>query len=277
MPDLPLDPGTLADPDCWPASPQTLYDEMFAKGSATMPDITGILIQDAAPDPIYRGNKGWLPTSGGVPIYPGYIFIWHATVGHWVSRHYKGASDPRPEPYFDNIANLATFDGGDAGAPGIASGPMWEVWTAVEGRTLVGAGTVPTSSPAVTIANLATADSTGAIGEYKHSLVPDEMQHMHGCGEDPVNLVGGNVDDPAVQLHRDWTTLPETYVTGRQDMSGTSGTGYVDSAAIGTGAFATTKAVTDPDFPTVDGHNNMMPYLGINWIKRTARQFYVLG
>lgn len=275
--DIPLIPGQLAQ-NCYPQNPQLLYEEMFARGHGVIPDITGILIQDAAPDPVYRGNKGWIPTSGGVPVYPGYIFIWHATVGHWVSRNPIGASDDSRRIYVGTSASVATYDGGDANAPGIASGPMWEIDTAFAGSVPIGVGLIPGSSPAASItAPLDTTDSLGNSGEYKHSLTPDEMQHMHGVGDDPQNIVPGAVDDPAVQLHRAWTSGGESYTSSTNDMNPTSASGYTDGAAINSGDFATTKALTDPDFPTVDGHNTMQPYVGVYFLKRTSRQFYVMG
>jgi len=275
MADLPLIPGTLAE-DCYPASAQAFYEEMFDKGHAVGDDVVGLLIQDAAPDPAQR-DQGWIPTSGGVPIYPGYVFVWNVTVGHWVSRHPKGPVDPRPEMYIGTLPDLVTFDGGDANPPGIGSGPMWEQWTPITGRVPIGVGLVPTSSPAATVtAPLDTIDTLGNIGEYKHSLVPDEMQHMHGCAENALNLDPLTQDDPALQLHRAWTSAPDSYVTSGNNMSSTS-TGYIDGVSISAGDFGTSKALTDPDFPVVDGHNNMQPYIGVYWIQRTARQFYVLG
>lgn len=272
MSDLQLIPGSLpSDLECY----QTLYDEMFSRGHAVGPNVTGLLIQDAVPDPEDH-DKGWIPTSGGVPIYPGFVFIWHPTFSKWVSRNTVGPADGSYRIYTGTAASLNTYDGGDANAPGLASGPMWEIATAFDGRVPIGVGTIPTSSPAASIANpLDTTDSLGNSGEYKHSLVPDEMQHMHGVGDDPANIVPGTVDDPAIQLHRNWSTGGDSYTSSGNDMNPTSATGYTDGAAINSGEFATTKALTDPDFPVVDGHNNLQPFLGVYFIKRTARQFYV--
>lgn len=249
---------------------------MFAKGHAVAPDITGILIQDAVPDPADI-DKGWIPTSGGVARYPGYVFIWHAVLGHWVSRHPIEASDPSRRIYVGDAASITTYDGGDAGPINQpATGPMWEIDTAFAGSAPVGVGLIPGSSPAATIVNpLDTADSLGNSGEYKHSLTPDEIQHMHGTGQDPNILIPGTIDDPAIELHRDWSSAPETYVTSRNDMNPTSASGYTDGAAISSGIFATTKALADPDFPVVDGHLNMQPYVGVYFLKRTSRIWIV--
>ncbi len=271
MADLPLTPGTLPSPfTCW----QTLYEEMFELGFAQGPNVTGLLIQDAVPDPTDH-DKGWIPTSGGVPRYPGYVFIWNVALGHWMSRHPVAPSDPSPKMYIGTLADLPTYDNGDANPAGPASGPMWEQWTPITGRVPIGVGVIPTSSPAATVAApLDTSDSLGNSGSYQVSLTPDQIQHMHGCAQDPNILDPPATDDPAAQLHRVWDSSPETYISSGNDMNVTAA-GYVDGPAISNGIFGTTKALEDPDFPVVDGHNNMQPYIGVYWIIRTARIWIV--
>lgn len=264
--ELPLINGTLAAPfTCY----QPLYEQMFSLGAAQGPAITGLLIQDATPDPADQ-DKGWIKTSGGVPVYPGYVFVWHAVLGHWVSRHFVGASDPSRTIYVGTSASVATYDGGDAGAPGPASGPMWEIDTAFDGRTPTGVGVIPTSAPAASIVNpLDTTDSLGASGEYKHVLTTAEGAvgtHTHPVGL--FNTGGGNADDaffnkvtPAVGT-ANWTGR---YITG--------GDGIVSAAQ--TTADIYTLQANDGNGVTSVGHNNMQPYVGVYFIKRTARQFYV--
>ena len=271
--DIPLTAGTLLSPyECW----QTLYEQMFALGKGVSPDITGILIQDAAPDPIYRGNKGWIPTSGGVPIYPGYVFIWHATVGHWVSRNPVADSDASRRVWTGAAADIDTYDHGEAGVVGPAAGPMWEFDTTFDGRVPIGAGTIPNSGGA-TVAINATTDSLGGVGEYKHSLLANEIQHFHGVGQDAMQLSPNTEDDPAIQLHRAWDSGANSYTMSQNDMVAPGSHGYVDGALAHVGIFGTTKALADPDFPVVDGHNNMQPYVGVYLIRRTTRQFYRMG
>ena len=276
--ELPLTPGVLPAPFiCY----QPLYNEMFALGAAQGPAITGLLIQDATPD-AGDHDKGWIPTAGGVPRFPGYVFVWNTVYGHWVSRHAIDASDIKryPAPYVGTLADfntfLQTYDGGDAGAPGVASGPMWEVDPQFAGSVPIGVGAIPGSSPAASIVQGgATSDSLGASGEYKHSLTPDEIQHMHGVGQNPLDVSPDTEDDPAIQLHRTWDSGANNYVSSHNDMVAPGSTGYIDGANVHTGAFGTSKALADPDFPVVNGHNTMQPYVGVFFLKRTARQFYV--
>lgn len=268
MPNLPLVPGTLAQ-DCYSASPQALYEEMFQKGYAVAPDITGILIQDAAPDAIYRGNKGWIPTSGGVPIYPGYVFIWHATVGHWVSRNPIGASDSSRRIFVGSSADVTTYDGGDANAPGIASGPMWSIDTLFDGRTPIGVGVIPTSAPAASIAApLDTVDTLGNSGEYKHTLTEAEGavgSHIH-----PIGVCDPATDDGFFNITTPSKATPAWsghYITG---------SGSTPPTAETTANLYTLPA-NDGNGVTAVGHLTMQPFIGVFFLKRTSRQWYVLG
>lgn len=234
---------------------------MFAKSHALAPDINGLLIQDAAPDPAYRGNKGWIPTSGGIPIYPGYVFVWHATVGHWVSRHPLGPEDPRPQMYVGSLSDLATFDGGDIGAPGIASGPMWEQFTPLTGRVPIGVGLIPGSTPPITTA----LNDTG--GEAQHVLTGAEgavADHTHPIGVCDPASDDGFFPIEAVETTPNWTGH---YITG---------SGSTPATAETTANLFTLEA-NNGNGVTSDAHNNLQPYLAVYWIRRTGRIFYVIG
>ena len=274
MADAPLIPGTLAL-DCYPNSAQAFYDEMFARGHAVVSDVLGLLIQDAAPDPIYQTGplqKGWIPTAGNVPIYPGYVFVWHATFGHWVARNPIGASDPSRRIFMGLSTDVGTYDGGDAGAPTIGSGPMWEIDAQFAGSVPVGVGLIPGS--AATIAEPAgqvgkKQDSLGASGEYAHVLANAEVAgHWHGVGTD--GHAGGG--DPPIMLHRDWNVAPDSYTERLENTAGTET--WADGAATSAGVMGTTDAIASAT--PAAAHNTMQPYVGVYFIKRTARQFYVM-
>jgi hypothetical protein len=268
MPDLPLTPGTLAT-DCYPASAQAFYDEMFAKGIAVMPDIAGLLIQDAAPDPADRGSKGWIPTAGNIPIFPGYVFVWHATVGHWVCRNPIGASDESRRIYVGTKASVGTYDGGDANPLGIASGPMWEIDTIFDGSAPVGVGLIPGSSPAATIlAPKDTQDDQGQSGEYAHTLT--EAEGATGAHVHPVGIFNPTSDD-AFLNHLSAPVAVANY-NGKY-ISGNSSV----IIAPETTADIFTLANNNGAGTVSDPHNNMQPYVGVFFLKRTARQFWIMG
>lgn len=262
--ELPLINGTLAAPfTCY----QSLYEQMFALGAAQGPAITGLLIQDATPDPVDI-DKGWIPTASGVPRFPGYVFIWHPVLGHWVSRHYKDASDPRPEMFTADPSTLTTFDGGDAGAPGVASGPMWEVYVEFAGRVPVGLGAIPGSAATIAYASPPpTTDSLGGTGEYLHTLTGTEgavADHTH-----PIGLSNPGTDDafftynggPPVAVPA-WSRW---FVTG----------GGAQSPGLETTADLFTQKPNNGNGVVSVGHNNMQPWIGVTFIKRTGRVWLV--
>lgn len=168
---LKLNPGTLAG-NCYPASPQSLYNEMFARGSALIGDLTGIIISDTAPDANDR-DKGWLKTSAGNPVY-GLIFKY--SNGFWLTPHPCPPSGLERRLWVGNsTTDITSYDGGSAGAVGDASGPMWEVDTSMAGRFLVAPGTIPGAAGAPTIAVTGTSASDGTAGEWKHTLTMAEL------------------------------------------------------------------------------------------------------
>lgn len=148
---------------------------------------------------------------------------------------------------------------------------MWEIDVLFDGRTPTGVGVIPTSAPAASIVNpLDTTDSLGNSGEYKHVLTGAEgavADHDH-----PVGLFnsggGGNADDaffnkvtPAVGT-AGWTGR---YITG--------GDGIVSAAQ--TTADIYTLQANDGNGVVSAGHSSMQPYIGVFFIKRTSRAFYV--
>lgn len=260
--ELPLNAGTLPAPyTCW----QTLYNLMFSLGSADAPTVTGILIQDAVPAPEDH-DKGWIPTAGGIPRFPGYVFTWNSVIGHWVSRHPKPANDPRPEIYTGDPAALPTFDGGGTGTG--ESGPMWEVFPDFAGRVPVGLGTIPGSAAVINYAYPPpTQDSLGNSGEYQHVLTGAEgavADHIH-----PFGLSNPGTDDAFFT----WTGAAPTSVPSWQRWFVTGGGSQ--SPGTETTADLFTQKANNGNGVVSTGHNNMMPWLGVTFIRRTSRQFYI--
>ena len=70
-------------------------------------------------------------------------------------------------------AAVDTFDGGEAGAIGDASGPMWQIDTAYAGRSPMGPGAIPDTSK--TLAALED------YGNGTHTITVNELpKHTHG-------------------------------------------------------------------------------------------------
>ncbi len=157
---------------------------------------------------------------------PDRIYVYFG--GNWVSPNPVIPESPEIRIWSGLIADLVTYDGGEAGTVTDSTGPMWEEVTAMRGLFPLGAGTLPSGA-------VVGVGDTG--GEEKHSLIATEMPpHTHdirGIGIDP-----------------------------ESDSRGFGTTVAVRSAG-GTGTPA-----------AVVGHNNMPPYIGVAFIKRTARIWY---
>lgn len=265
MSELPLIPGTLPSPyTCW----QALYEQMFELGAAQGSTIVGVKINDDPP----AHDQGWIPTAGGVPRFSGYVFVWHAVYGHWVARHQEAPSDIKrwPAPYTNDLAALTTYlqtyDGGDTGAPGPFTGPMWEVDAQFAGSVPVGVGLIPGSSPAASIVKGGdTQDSLLASGEYKHVLTGAEGavdQHVHPMGD-------GNSGSGDLNLNYVLPAVTTPAYTGFFNSSG------APSGATLTSANLITLPANDGNGVTSVGHNTMQPYVGCFFLKRTSRIWIV--
>lgn len=169
--------GTLNAPDCWPSTPQALYNEMFAKGAAQMNQIEGVVISDSTPSAENR-DKAWFKINAGNPV--GW-FLWSTTYSQWLRPHDYPANGSVRILWVGLEADLSTFDGGDAGPAGIASGPMWEVDHEFDGRSPMGPGSIPSSSSSITVAT--------NFGEGTHLQTMDEVAtHTHAAAMDGINL-----------------------------------------------------------------------------------------
>lgn len=164
----PLSAGTLAS-DCWPATPQLLYDEMFHRGYVQL-DIQGTVISATVPDSTDR-DKLWIKVDGsGFPVGQ---FIYSG--GVWIWPHVCPPSGSERRIWVGSLVSLVTYDGGAAGTVAAAGGPMWEEDTAFAGRSPMGVGTLPISGTAITVGN--------QFGEDSHTMLEAEIAaHTHDVG-----------------------------------------------------------------------------------------------
>lgn len=134
------------------------------------------------------------------------------------------------------LPDFTSFDGGDANPVSDTSGPMWELVTALNAKFPLGAGTLPAG---------AVVPIGGTGGEDLHVLSTAELAlHTHNTGLIHTNLADGSGTTP-------------TLVT--------------------TGLVGATQTPTDnggPNGINGNGHNTMPPYLGVSFLRRTARLFY---
>jgi hypothetical protein len=136
-------------------------------GAIIQLDTTGFtnILQQASTPTATQRSYSWHNTNDDR------VYRWDAGISAWVSRHpYTFGTDVKLF-WTGSLANIDTFDGGEAGAVGAASGPMWIESTAMSGKVAIGYGVLP-SGASLTIG------ATG--GEDKHTPTLAEMfAHSH--------------------------------------------------------------------------------------------------
>jgi hypothetical protein len=166
---------------------------------------------------------------------------WIFQSGYWLRQHPIAAGSAERRIYVGTTTDLQTYDGGNTNAPSNWSGPMWQVDTLFEARFPVGAGTFAASG---VVSVNGTTTSTAVAGEDKHTLVTSEMpSHTHQILDQYINLTQ----------------------RGSADTSVFSATNRSEGVA---NLLPTTSSGGDA------AHNNLPPFYGVYFIKRTARVYY---
>jgi hypothetical protein len=176
----------------------------------------------------------WLDADGNWWVYQG---------GFWARKHPVDANGDERRIYIGTTTNLLSYDGGD-GTPyagNIYAGAMWEVDTNFAARFPVGVGTFAASGA---VAVQGTTTSTAVAGEDQHTLNVSEIpSHNHQTIDQYYNLTQrGSADTTAFS--------PDNRGEGTANILATT--------TAGGGA----------------AHNNLPPFYGVYFIKRTARVYY---
>lgn len=163
-------------------------------------------------------------------------YIWYG--GAWVWPHEIPASDARRVIFTGEAAAINTLDGGTAAAVTASSGPFWEIDEDLSGRFPLGVGTLESGK------SVASGD-TG--GEEKVTLEAAELPpHTH------------DMTVKQYANHDSSTPNPEQLLAANIAVTNASITPDVSISGGGDG----------------DAHNNMPPYVGVYFIKRTARIYH---
>lgn len=231
-----LTPGTLAL-DCYPSDPQTYYEQMIEVTLASLDqDFPGVVVGADEPPAEYQ-DRVWFRTTD---------LQWYFYVnGSWVRPHPTPASGNERRIWVGLETDLQTYDGGSPGAVGPTTGPMWEVDHNFDARFPIGPGTLPSTTAVVV---------TGTGGEETHALTAAEAQtaHKHWCiGADSVSAVAVTANNRVAEGRAD-----DNYVLDGTPVEATIGLTSDPTSAPGA---------------TGSAHNNMPPYYGAFFIKRTAR------
>lgn len=217
---------------------------------------------------LYTPNGRWYTFQFGMwvaPVDPAelvddFVKLWVPTAG-------------TPE---SDLWSLDEGDGTDPSVPGnvtSTTGAMWQVFSTLAGRFPLGVGTIPDSDLGGGDASVGisqTGDTFGRQGEYAHQLTGAEGavdQHTHPFGLSN-NAAGPNGDDAyfAQQGTTTVTGYNGTYITGSNG---------VIQAPLTQADLYTLKANNNAGV-TSTKHQNMPPFLGVYFIKHTARTFYTL-
>jgi len=166
---------------------------------------------------------------------------WIYDQGFWLRKNIVAASGYDRRIFVGTTTDLLSYDGGDGTATATTTtGPMWEVDTLFDARFPVGVGAFAASG---SVAVQGTATSTSIVGEDQHTLtIPEMPKHTHSMTWDSNDTSGG--DQLNTLYYGPEANIPNNMI---KDTGSTGG----DVA-----------------------HNNLPPFCGVYFIKRTIRVYY---
>lgn len=194
----------------------------------------------------------WLKTVGGVPerwyVYSSGRWIWPYTVPAGGIRWNWAGTE----------TDLKTFDGGEDATVSIFTGPFWEIDHDFDGRSPMGPGAIPDSTPAA-ILNIG-----NNFGEGSHKLTAAELPDLSTALEVGILIPGHGGEDGARDacdggtLSNPLTNSPALFPGYGQDSQG----------------FPQVKMRQNAGGQTDQPHQTVHPVRGLYIIKRTIRAFY---
>lgn len=236
---LPIIVPTLPVGYCYPAPAELLAKFGESRVQLSAGNFTLIITGASTPAATDR-DKLWAKDDDPNPPYR-----YNTSLGAWVVKHPMAASGFNRRMWVGTPTQLLSEDGGDGTAtvPAPVAGAMWEIDTVIQARFPVGVGTFPSGAVVALL---------GTGGEEKHVLLTAELaSHVHIIDYAPTS---GSVVSPSSGVLRN---------------SGSGGT-----INVGSGTDTQTGSLTAQNTGSDTGHNTLPPYIGVYWIKRTARVYY---
>ena len=143
---LTLQPGSLPSGFCYPSTPQELLNKFMEVSYAVFGGTNQTFVIGASTPASTDRDKPWIKLDANDAVEGIYYYS-----GAWIRKHPVPASSSYRALWVGTTTELLTFDGGVNEAVGSDgyTGPMWEVDTDFAAKTLIGPGTLPSTSTVV--------------------------------------------------------------------------------------------------------------------------------
>jgi len=255
MPTIPVSSGTWPVGKC-PSSYQNLADTLASILSVNITSTTGFVISSTKPS---NTALVWFRIDSLGRFLGMYVF----GQGAWLSAH--PVASGLTMWWFNALPDFTTFDGGDTGGIGPASGPMWQQakdgnGTLISASFLIAAGTLPSSK-------VLALGGTG--GEENHTLTVSE-----GAQDSAHNHVLGRIKETSDNWGMFFSEASSNTINGTViSVTTAGGTGTSQDISACSGPYLR-SGIIDPTPGTIVGHNNIPPYVVGYLLQRTSRIFY---